>query len=98
MSALRAMPIEEIDLMNYDDGIYEGVFESGGGPYTVHVYIEHHKITDIRLMTVRRSKYLHYARAVIPRIIDHQSPAVDGITGATTTSKCIMKAVENALK
>jgi uncharacterized protein with FMN-binding domain len=31
-------------------------------------------------------------------VIEKQSPDVDGITGATTTSKCLMKAIETALE
>jgi uncharacterized protein with FMN-binding domain len=35
---------------------------------------------------------------VIPEIIKKQSPNVDAISGATTTSKALMKAVEKSLE
>ena len=97
LSEIRNISIVEVNLARYQDGIYEGVFYKGGGPYKVQVAIVNKKITDIQLITTRQSKYVRYAKGVIPRIIAAQSPAVDGITGATTTSKCIMKAVEDAL-
>jgi len=73
LSTLRNMPIAKVNLMDNQDGIYEGVFNGGGGPYTVQVTIKNHKFIDIQLTTARRSKYIRYARGVLPKIINNQS-------------------------
>jgi len=98
LSKLRNMEIEEIDLAQIEDGLYEGQFDGGGGIYKVKVKIENHSIVTIEHETTRTSKWARFADPTILKIIEKQSPDVDAITGATTTSKCIMKAVENALQ
>jgi uncharacterized protein with FMN-binding domain len=92
------MPIDSPDLSNLSDGIYKGEFSDGGGIYNVYVEINNHKILNIILETDQDSRYVDYARPVTGRIIEEQTLLVDAVTGATTTSKCIIKAVEEALK
>ena len=46
----------------------------------------------------RDSRYVQLAERILPRVIEQQSLQVDAITGATTTSKCILKAAERASK
>jgi uncharacterized protein with FMN-binding domain len=98
LNKLRNMPIENSDLSGLDDGVYEGVFVGGGGIYTVKVMVEAGRMTSIASSNDRESKYEIFSRPVTDRIIENQNANVDGITGATTTSKCIMKAVEDALR
>lgn len=97
LNKLRNMPIEDTDLSEIKDGLYEGSFVGGGGNYEVEVLIKEGKITSIKSHNDRLSRYEIYARPVTDRIVEKQNANVDGITGATTTSKCVMKAVENAL-
>ena len=98
LNRLRSMKIHNYDLMAIKDGIYTGEFNDGGGLYIVEVKITGHRISEVKLTTERESVYIEYARPVTKRIMVNQTPDVDAITGATTTSKCIMKAAENALK
>ena len=98
LNKLRKMPIENSKLSNLPDGVYEGSFVGGGGTYKVKVYMKEEKMVQIESQNDRHSQYEKFARPVLDRIIENQNANVDGITGATTTSKCIMKAVENALK
>ena len=98
LNRLRMMEISNPDLLTIDDGRYIGDFNDGGGVYTVEVVIRNHEISDLTLKSERKSVYVSYARPVTGRIIQNQTLGVDVITGATTTSKCIMKAAENALK
>ena len=92
------MPIENSAVTGLPDGIYEGSFNGGGGIYEVKVEVQHGMMMTIESFNDRRSKYEKYSRPVLDRIIEEQNANVDGITGATTTSKCLMKAVEDALK
>jgi uncharacterized protein with FMN-binding domain len=98
LNRLRTMKINSPDLSSLNDGIYTGEFNDGGGTYFVEIEIKNHIISHLNLRTSRRSSYVDYARPVIGRIVEKQTLTVDAITGATTTSKCIMKAAENALK
>lgn len=95
---LRNTPIEDIDVSKIEDGVYEGKSTFGSYTYHIKVTIANHRITDIDDMAPRNSIYVQYATGVFSRIIDKQTPNVDAISGATTTSKAFMKAVENALK
>ena len=98
LNRLRSMEINNPDLMNIDDGIFKGEFNDGAGIYTVEVDVSNHRITRVSMQTERKSVYVNYARPITERIVKKQTVNVDAITGATTTSKCIMKAAENALK
>ncbi len=93
----RRMKIADVDISSLADGIYKGQAKIGGFTYKVEVKVFAHKITDLRIIQNRNSAYARFAEGVIPRIMEAQNPNVDTITGATTTSKCLMKAVENAL-
>jgi uncharacterized protein with FMN-binding domain len=98
LNRLRSMEIHNLDLTNTDDGIYKGEFNDGAGIYTVEVEVNNHRISKVKMETERKSVYVNYARPITDRIVKQQTVNVDAITGATTTSKCIMKAAENALK
>lgn len=51
----------------------------------------------VEVIANRKSNFAHFAEGVIPRVIKAQKANVDTITGAPTTSKCLLKAVESAL-
>ena len=80
-----------------DDGIYNGEAEAGSYVYKVKVEVQNHRIVNIEGIDNRKSSYVSYAEGVFTKIIKQQKVDVDAITGATTTSKAFMKAVENAL-
>ena len=92
------MKIGDYELNVLKDGTFEGEFNDGGGFYIVKIKITDHRISEVNLTTERESVYIEYARPVTRRILEKQTPDVDVISGATTTSKCIMKAAENAIK
>ncbi len=92
----RKMKIADSDLSILTDGKYHGKATIGGFTYEVGAIIENHKIIDLKVTKNRSSAYARFAEGVIPRILEKQNANVDAITGATTTSKVLMKAVENA--
>ena len=98
LNKLRNMPIENSDLSGMEDGMYEGDFVGGGGTYTVKISIKDGQMMAIESNNDRESTYEIFSKPVTDRILERQNANVDGITGATTTSKCIMKAVEDALR
>jgi len=64
----------------------------------VTVRVKDHRITDIDVFEARGGKYVENAEKVTRNILEKQSLDVDTITGATVTSRAIIKAVDNALK
>lgn len=94
---IRNMNIGSIDLSAVSDGTYDGHANVGSYVYNVKVDVKNHKITDIQSVNNRKSPYVTYAEGVFSKIIKKQSADVDAVTGATTTSKAFMKAVENAV-
>ena len=96
--AVRNIEFEDIDLTLVADGDYLGVFEAGGYPYEVEVSVTGHRIMKINVINNRSGEHAQKAEEVTERIIADQSLQVDAISGATTTSKALIKAVENALR
>jgi len=97
LNKIRNIHIENIDLTKVNDGIYQGETKAGSYIYKVKVKVENHKIVTINGVDNRKSPYVTYAEGVFTKIVKQQKVDVDAITGATTTSKAFMKAVENAL-
>lgn len=80
------------------DGIYEGSAVGFRGTMTVEVTVESQRISRIEMKYTNDDwRWLQMAYAVIPRILEKQSPDVDSVTGATYTAVGIKKAVANAL-
>lgn len=94
---LRQTPVADIDIQKIQDGEYEGESHFGNYTYHVKVTVKDHQITEIEDIAPRESIYVTYATGVFKKIMKEQTPNVDAITGATTTSKAFMKAVEDAL-
>jgi uncharacterized protein with FMN-binding domain len=97
MKRVRTMPIADVELSTVPDGAYVGDFTYGKFTYEVRTAVKNHHIDTIDILKNRDSKYAKKAAGVIPRILEKQTPNVDAVSGATTTSKALMKAVENSL-
>lgn len=97
LNKIRNLPIKNINVESIKDGIYSGEAEQGSYIYKVKVEVQNHKIVKIEGIDNRKSPYVSYAEGVFGKIIKAQKVDVDAVTGATTTSKAFMKAVENAL-
>ena len=92
----RNLQINEINLNQINDGYYTGT-ASFGFEYEVGVQIENHAIAKIDILKNRDSFYARQAEGVKYKIIREQKINIDAVTGATTTSKVLLKAVESAL-
>lgn len=97
LNKIRHMPIGNVNLAKISDGKYKGQTKTGNYTYKVEVEVKDHKIINIKGIENRKSTYVTYAEGVFSKIIRDQKINVDAVTGATTTSKAFMKAVENAL-
>ena len=83
----------------FEDGIYYGTGKGFCGEIKVRVEIKDGKITQITIVFASDdSQFLDRAKTIIPKMISAQTPAVDGVSGATYSSRGIKQAVVNALK
>lgn len=83
----------------YKDGTYEGTGQGFRGTIKVQISIKDSKITKIQVLSKTDDEpYFTNALGVISSIIAKQNINVDVVSGATYSSKGIVKAVENALK
>ena len=98
---MKKIQEEELTMINfstYDDGPYEGLYyykDQIGAK--VEVYIKDGKVEDITLI-----EHVYglggKAESIIDQVILEQSIHVDYISGATTSSKVILLAIENAME
>ncbi len=95
---VRSMPINHVDLLKVKDGTYPGDYSYGRFTYEVQVTVTDHQIKDIAVTKNRTTKHAKMAENVIKSIVDQKKNDVDAVSGATTTSKALLKAVENALR
>lgn len=95
--AVQDMSLQDVALDAIPDGAYRGEFGFGSHLYEVEVIVRGQKIEDIVVLKNRESEHAKKAEGVLDNVIQSQSLQVDAVSGATTTSKALLKAVENAL-
>lgn len=83
------------DLPALEDGIFQGSYDAVLVKAFVTIYVEDGKVQDIQY------EHIHERGAqgevVVERVMEEQSLQVDTISGATDSSKVLLKAIENAL-
>ncbi|MGI6324721.1 MAG: FMN-binding protein [Bacilli bacterium] len=94
---LASITIEDIDLTTIEDGTYAGSYKFFLNYVEVAVTIKDHSITKIDLIEHQQGRGKK-AEAIIEEVINQQTLQVDTIAGVTSSSKTILKAIENALK
>ena len=96
---IRTMRIKNVNLNRVPDGTYTGKFSyaQGRAQVEVNVLVKDKTIVSIEIVKGGMNKHGKRAEVIVHNIIKKQTPNVDAITGATTTSKALCKAVENAL-
>lgn len=96
LKRLSDLKIENVDISAIKDGIYVGSYNSFPVAAVVNVTISNHTIAEIDL--VKHNNGQGKAAEIIPdRVVEAQSLEVDIVTGATYSSKVILKAIEDAL-
>jgi uncharacterized protein with FMN-binding domain len=93
---LDAITINNPDLSIVADGNYRGNSRVGPVRVSLDVTVKNRAISSIEIIKHFNGRGKK-AEALIPRIIEAQSLEVDVVSGATGSSKAILKAVENAL-
>jgi uncharacterized protein with FMN-binding domain len=98
----RAVTIDDVDFGMLEEGVYRGSYPGGMHEWranTVEVTVGPGGVDAVRLVESAELELddPEYA-GLVRRIIEAQSLNVDGISGATLTSKAHLKAIELALE
>lgn len=96
-SITSSLNIENVDLSKVKDGIYIGELDAKIVAAETKVTVENGKIINIELLKHKNGRG-ESAEAILSKVISEQSLDVDMVSGATNSSKVILKSIENALK
>jgi uncharacterized protein with FMN-binding domain len=88
--------LNNVNLDNKEDGKYIGEFDADVISAKVEVEVKNKKISNINLIEHKNDRGAP-AEVITQKVVDAQSLDVDVISGATNSSKVILKAIENAL-
>ena len=99
-TAYKSLTVTTPDLALVNDGVYKGHYNMSSTPVkvTLNVTSLDHKISKIDILDHTSSPIGKKAEKIIDTILEKQSLEVDVISGATVSSKAILKAVENAFQ
>lgn len=84
------------DLTQIADGTFPGTCDNGLVKVRVEVEVQNREITEVKLLE-HDNGLGGAAEAITDTIVQQQSVEIDAVSGATMSSKTILKAVENAL-
>lgn len=84
------------DLSSVQDGNYIGEYSITPVHVKVEVSVSNHRITNITILQ-HDNGLGSTAESIVNDVVQEQSLDIDAVSGATVSSKCILKAVENAI-
>ena len=92
---IASTEINTINMEEIKDGECEGFYDVYLLNAKVNVKVENRKVISIKLIEHKHDRYS--GEPMIQKVIDNQSLGVDVISGATNSSKTVLKAIEIAL-
>jgi uncharacterized protein with FMN-binding domain len=94
--AYANLVISDVDLSQVPDGVHSGSFDVRIVAADVKVEVQSGRIESIEIVRHSHGRGAA-AEAVTQSVLQTQSLSVDAVSGATMSSKVILKAIENAL-
>ena len=94
---INKITINDVNLNSIADGKYTGVCDVNFIKAKVVVNVENNKIDSIKLVEHKNERG-QKAESIIKTVEEKDSLKVDTVSGATNSSKVILKAIENALE
>ena len=86
------------NLSGKPDGVYRGESSNSWVTVVLDVSLINEHLVKIDIVKHTGSSIGRQAEKIIPEIIKRQSLEIDAVSGATGSSRCILKAVENAFQ
>ena len=98
--AYKTLTVHMPDLTQLNDGVYRGTYDLEGTPVKIilDVNVQNNKIINIDLIKHVCSPIGKSAEVIINSVVEKQSLEIDAVSGATASSRSILKAIENALQ
>jgi len=96
LDQLIDLKISHVDISKVADGTYPGSYKVFPIIAEVKVTVKNHEITGIELVKHRTGQGAP-AEIIPSKVVEAQTLEVDTVSGATYSSKVILKAIENAL-
>lgn len=93
---IRELKIDNVDLSKIPNGQYTGSCDAIYVGANVTVTVKDNKIADIILLDHKNDRGKP-AEVILDKVLKAQSLQVDTISGATNSSKVILKSIDNAL-
>ena len=99
-TAYKSLQASLPDVSGKPDGVYRGEYDVSGTPVKVilDVAVNAGRMAQITIVKHSSSPIGKKAEKITGTIIEKQSLDIDAVSGATASSKGILKAVENALQ
>ena len=94
---VNSITVSNLNMANITDGIYVGKYSITPVYVEVEASVTEHKITNIKIIE-HENGLGGKAEKIIDDVISRQSLEVDAVSGATVSSKCIIKTIEKALQ
>jgi len=94
----EALALSGISFSKLEDGKYTGKYSGGRWSNEVMVTVEGGKISDIDVIKPVLFERPEITEQLLDKVINEQTTAIDGISGATVTCKAYLKSIENAFK
>jgi len=98
LEGYRRLPIAAVEVSSLRDGSYEGQDAQTGFVYRVRVSLAGGRIERVELLSNRDSHYARLAALATDELTGRTRNDVDAISGATTTSQALLRAVADALQ
>lgn len=89
--------LKDVDLSNVPDGTYHGAFDAEVIAAEVDVTVKDNHITKVDLVKHKNDRGKP-AEVLVDKVVETQKINIDTISGATNSSKVILKAIETALE
>ncbi len=95
-SITSSLSNKEVNIAEVADGKYEGTFDAKIVAATVKLKVESGTLIDVQLIKHKNDRG-QAAEKVVNDMLEENSILVDVVSGASDSSRIIMKAAENAL-
>jgi len=97
LAGLKDLPIERVDVSRLADGDYPGAYKAFPVEVELVARVRGGRIAGIDLIKHSNGKG-KAAESLLPLVVEKQDIGLDAVSGATYSSKVILKAIEDALK
>jgi uncharacterized protein with FMN-binding domain len=97
MGAVKKVELKELNLSGIPDGTYKGHFDGARWTNTLEVTVTDEDITEIKIISPPSYVEDDFSNKLINTVRAKQSLDIDVVSGATVTTKAMLKAIENAL-